>query len=130
MIDIKQIREDPERFKKAATDKHFHVDIDNLLKTDSQLLAAKKALQGISTAKNQIGKSIPKLPDDQKREALGKLSELKKQEAEHNEQIKELQPYFDDLNQKVPQPADDYVPNEKDSPPAVPRTPSTRWPRP
>ncbi|MCP4262068.1 MAG: serine--tRNA ligase, partial [Planctomycetes bacterium] len=64
MIDIKQIRENPEKFKKAAKDKHFNVDIDRLLDLDSRLLSMKKELQDISTDKNRIGKSIPRLSDD------------------------------------------------------------------
>jgi len=35
MIDIKEIRENPDKFKKAAKDKHFNVDIDKLLEVDS-----------------------------------------------------------------------------------------------
>jgi hypothetical protein len=45
MIDIKQIRNDPEKFRKAAKDKNFDVDIDRLLEVDSQLMAARKQLQ-------------------------------------------------------------------------------------
>ena len=43
MIDIKQIRENPEKFKKAAKDKHFNVDIDRILDLDSQLLSMKNS---------------------------------------------------------------------------------------
>ena len=34
MIDIKLIREEPQKFKEAARAKNFHVDIDELLKID------------------------------------------------------------------------------------------------
>ncbi len=74
MIDIKLIRENPESFKKAARDKHFDVDIDKLLETDQQLRDVKKQLQDIVSEKNRIGKSIPKLSDDEKRSALAQLS--------------------------------------------------------
>ena len=46
MIDIKQIRENPERFKKAAKDKNIEVDIDRLLAVDTELLAAKQRSAG------------------------------------------------------------------------------------
>jgi seryl-tRNA synthetase len=55
MIDIKQIRENPERFKKAAKDKHFEVDIDRLLDIDADLQNLKKNLQDIVTEKNKLG---------------------------------------------------------------------------
>lgn len=114
MIDIREIRENPERFKEAGRAKHFDVDIDRLLEIDSILRTAKSQLQKISTAKNRIGKSIPKLSGDQKQTALAELAELKKNEAEHDGQIKDLQPEFDALMQEVAQPADDDVPLGKD----------------
>ena len=54
MLDIKLIRESPERFKKAAADKHFDADIDKLLQIEKQLSDAKKKLQEINTEKNTI----------------------------------------------------------------------------
>ena len=45
MIDIKLIRENPEKFKKAAKAKKFDVDIDHLLQIDTDLQENKKQLQ-------------------------------------------------------------------------------------
>ena len=114
MIDIKDIRQSPERFKKACQTKHFPVDIDRLLEIDSILANSKKQLQEISTAKNSLGKSIPKLAADEKQTALSKLAQLKQEEANFTEQIKNLQPEFDTMMLQVPQPADDDVPVGKD----------------
>ncbi len=116
MIDIKNIRENPERFKKAAKDKHFDVDIDRLLEVDKELREHKNELQYIATEKNKLGKSIPTLSGsvDEKTNAIGKLSIHKKNEAKVQEQIKELQPEFDKLMQQVPQPTDEDVPLGKD----------------
>ena len=114
MIDIKEIRENPEKFKKAAADKGFKVDIDRLLEVDSKLRDAKKQLQDISTEKNRIGKSIPRLSADEKQSALAELAKLKESEAGFNESIKEIQPSFDAIMLQVPQPTDDDVPLGKD----------------
>jgi seryl-tRNA synthetase len=114
MIDIKRIRENPEKFKKAAKDKHFEVDIDRLLEVDSNLRSQKQQLQDISTEKNQIGKSIPGLDGAEKAEMLARLSEIKNVEILLNAKIKELQPEFDELMSQVVQPADDDVPLGKD----------------
>jgi seryl-tRNA synthetase len=110
MIDIKLIRENPDRFKKAATDKNIEVDIDKLLEVDNTLKEAKQQLQDISTEKNKIGKSIPKLDGDKKQNALNELAGLKEKDSALNEEIKQVQPQFDELMQKVAQPADDDVP--------------------
>lgn len=114
MIDIKQIREDAERFKKAAVDKHITADIDRLLEVDGQLLEAKKQLQDIATDKNRIGKSIPKLAAEEKQGALAELGQLKEKEASFNEEVKDLGPQFDELMLQVAQPADEDVPLGKD----------------
>ena len=114
MIDIKEIRENPEKFKAAATAKGFSVDIDALVQVDAELKTIKQKLQDIATDKNRIGKSIPGLPPDEKKFALSQLSELKEQESKFDEEIKTLQPKFDELMQEVAQPADDDVPLGKD----------------
>ena len=114
MIDIKQIREDPDRFKKAAIDKNIEVDIDRLLEADTLLKNQKQQLQDNSTEKNQIGKSIPKLEGAEKAAKLERLSELKQIETGINANVKTLQPEFDELMLFVAQPADDDVPIGKD----------------
>lgn len=114
MIDIKQIRENPERFKKAAKDKKFEVNIDRLMEIDAELLAVKQKLQEIATGKNRIGKSIPKLNAAKKDSALSQLSKLKEDETRFNGQVKKLQPEFDELMSQAAQPADDDVPLGED----------------
>ncbi|MFH1614940.1 MAG: serine--tRNA ligase [Planctomycetota bacterium] len=114
MIDIKTIRENPQKFKKACIDKNFDVDIDGLLRIETELRQAKAQLQEIATEKNQLGKLIPKLPEDERRKALEKLGEIKAAEPLLNEKIKQLQPQFDELMLLVPQPAAEDVPFGKD----------------
>ena len=114
MIDIKLIRENPEAFKDGAKVKKITVDIDRLLEVDGQLLDAKKQLQEIVTDKNRVGKDIPKLAPEQKKEAIASLSQLKEKEAGLNEQIKELQPAFETLMGQIAQPADPDVPVGED----------------
>lgn len=110
MIDIKLIRENPARYKDGAIAKKFDVDIDRLIAIDTELLDYRKQLQDIATEKNTVGKSITKLSADDKPAALARLGELKNQEATLNEQIKSLQPEYDEILQQVPQPAADEVP--------------------
>ena len=114
MINIKQIRENPEKFKKAAKDKHFDVKIDDLLKVDEALRKLKKLLQDTATYKNQIGKEIPKLSGDEKQAKLEQLANYKRDEAAWKEDVKRNQLKFDELMLLVPQPADDDVPFGED----------------
>lgn len=114
MIDIKQIRENPERFKQAGIDKNFDVDIEELSRLDDLLRGAKAKLQEIATEKNRIGKSIPKLSGEEKQQALARLSELKQDESACQAQVQNEQPKLDELMLQVVQPADDDVPLGKD----------------
>jgi seryl-tRNA synthetase len=114
MIDIKEIRENPQRFKQAAKNKNINVDIDRLLAIDAELLSSKQRLQELATEKNRIGKSIPKLSGDEKQNALGQLAKFKADESQFEEKIKQLQPEVDSLMLLVAQPADEEVPLGKD----------------
>ncbi|MBN2593871.1 MAG: serine--tRNA ligase [Sedimentisphaerales bacterium] len=114
MIDIKEIRDDPQKFKIACDAKKFDVDIDGLIEVDAKLRYSKAMLQNIATDKNRIGKSISTLSGDEKDSALLTLSDLKKDEIDLQKEVKELQPQFDEIMQQVPQPADDDVPLGKD----------------
>lgn len=114
MIDIKLIRDNPEPFKTACKAKNFYIDIDRLLQLDNDLRKVKTRLQEITTEKNTVGKSIPKLVGNEKQKLINKLAEFKNEETALAEQIKKLQPEFDELMLAVPQPADEDVPFGKD----------------
>ncbi len=114
MIDIKLIREDPQRFKDAARAKNFDVDIDRLLRIDAELRDISRQLQELTTEKNSIGKSITSLDGDRKAAALVRLGELKASQSGLNETTKELQPQFDALMMQVAAPAAADVPAGKD----------------
>jgi seryl-tRNA synthetase len=114
MIDIKLIRENPAPFKTACKAKNFYVDIDRLIQLDNDLRKAKTRLQEITTEKNTLGKSMPKLSGDEKQNLINKLAEYKNEEASLNDQIRKSQPEFDELMLQVPQPADEDVPFGKD----------------
>ncbi|GAI29286.1 unnamed protein product, partial [marine sediment metagenome] len=92
MIDIKSIRQEPGKFRKAAKDKGFEVDIDRLLYLDKVLRDTKKKLQDIVTIKNRIGQKIPKLSGIEKQAELDSLSDLKKEEKRSQDWLKMRQP--------------------------------------
>ncbi len=129
MIDIKQIRENPQKFKDACKTKGFAVDIDKLLKIDAQLRDTKKQLQDIVTQKNAWSKELSPTPhfnishqnelkgmhEEEKLDCIRqKVAGLKEQETALNEAVKKLLPEFDELMLLVAQPTDDDVPLGKD----------------
>ncbi|MGI6271370.1 MAG: serine--tRNA ligase [Anaerohalosphaeraceae bacterium] len=114
MIDIKDIREAPERYRAGAKAKRIEVNIDRLLAVDKELLACRQRLQDIATEKNAVGKSIAKLPPEERQAAIARLSVLKEEEGRLNEQAKALEPEFEALMLQVPQPPAEDVPYGED----------------
>ncbi|MDD5327304.1 MAG: serine--tRNA ligase [Phycisphaerae bacterium] len=114
MIDIKLIRENPQKYQDACKAKKFDIDIYRLLELDQQLRFNNEHLQDLLTIKNRVGKSIPTLSGNELQAALSELSLTKKEETTLQQQIKELKPEFDALILQVAQPTDDDVPVGKD----------------
>lgn len=60
MLDLKQIRDNPERVRRATTDKHLALDLDALLAADRQTSSLTRSLQELQERRNQNAKLIPK----------------------------------------------------------------------
>ncbi|MEM9296316.1 MAG: serine--tRNA ligase [Planctomycetota bacterium] len=124
MIDLKALRDDPDRFRAGAKAKNYDVDVDALLGADRDLRAAQTQLQELTAEKNRIGKAIGQLagrlkkaPDDEKAALQQEMAELqarpnqiKAQEAELTDSVRTLTAQRDELWLAVPQPPDDDVP--------------------
>jgi seryl-tRNA synthetase len=84
MLDIKFIRENAEKVKKAIVDKNIDLDLDHLLDIDGRRRALLKEVESLQATKNQVSKDIPKLSAEEKKvkflemkEVDAKLEELK-----------------------------------------------------
>ncbi|MCX5658326.1 MAG: serine--tRNA ligase [Planctomycetota bacterium] len=124
MIDLKDLREHPDRYRLAAERKRIAVDIDALLDLDAKHRSLMTQQQSLTAEKNQIGKQIGQLagqikkaPDAQKaalQEQMKQLQqrpvELKHQEQALEHQIAALEPGIRDLLLRAAQPADEEVP--------------------
>ena len=128
MIDLKDLRENPEKYKTAATQKRIAVDIDRLVQLDSQRRALDSKRQQLTAEKNQIGKQIGQLAGRLKKAAgdeQAKLAEemkqlqarptqLKIEEQQLDAQVAALDPEIQSLLSRAAQPADTDVPVGKD----------------
>ncbi len=124
MIDIKDLREDPDRYRTAALHKCIEVDIDRFLELDGQHRRLLTESQEIAAEKNQIGKKIGQLADqlkkasnqdrtnlqDKMRQLQQRPGALKQEAHKLAMQITELQQQIDQILLHVPQPPDDEVP--------------------
>lgn len=87
MIDIKAIREDPERFKAAARHKRIHCDIDAVCALDDRRRALQTEMDQVKHRRNEISEQIarcrnPKSPWFQQALAAGRSQEELKAEAD------------------------------------------------
>lgn len=128
MIDLKELRADPDRFKRGAKNKGIDVDIDHLLELDGErraLLARQEAARAqqkklgkeigpqIGKLKQQLKKAAP--ADRPKLEAEVRALEqrplaLKAEIQEHDRNLAAIEPQWRRLWLEVPQPADPDVP--------------------
>ncbi len=134
MIDINAIRQDPERFKQAATAKRMSCDIDALLELDSRRRALQTQLDQLKHEQNETSTQIshyknPKSRWFQEQLAKGRTAEELKPEAdklvahvaELKTRMKELEVEHREASEKfdaamltVAQPAAPEVPLGKD----------------
>jgi seryl-tRNA synthetase len=124
MIDLKDLRDHPDKYRKGAADKGFDVDIDALLALDADLRAVIARREELAAEKNRISKEIGQLAgrlkkaSDADRAALqeqmkalqARPNQIKDEEAALDTKIKDLEPKRDAMLLVMPQPADPDVP--------------------
>jgi seryl-tRNA synthetase len=128
MIDIKEVRENPDRYREAARLKRIDVNIDLLLELEEKRRSLDAKRQQLTAEKNAIGKQIGQLagklksaPADQKaslQEEMTKLqarpTELKRDEQLLGDEIAKLDPQIEEILLRGVQPPDPEVPVGKD----------------
>jgi len=125
MIDLKELRDDPQRFRDGAANKNTDPAIvDELLRLDAEFREAQQAREKLAAEQNQIGKQIGALAgklkkaDGADKAALqaemtalqARPNVIKEELKSHDESVKSLRTQLDDVWLLVPQPADPDVP--------------------
>ncbi|NRA64884.1 MAG: serine--tRNA ligase [Pseudobacteriovorax sp.] len=114
MLDIKFIRDNKELVAEAAKNKHFNVDLDELLRVDDELKAEKLKLEDLQNKRNSVSKKIGKA-DPSEREALkAEVSAIKPELDSLTQKVKSLEESLHSLMLAVPAPAREDVPVGKD----------------
>ncbi len=125
MIDLKALRDTPDRYRQGAANKNYDPTlVDRLLSVDSDLREMMSQQQKLTAEKNEIGKKIgmiagklKKASDDEKaslqtqmKDLQARPNEIKQIESELVTKVSELEAARLELWLQVPQPADDDVP--------------------
>jgi seryl-tRNA synthetase len=116
MIDLKDLRDNPEKYQRGATLKRVTVDIAAVLKADEQRLAAQQEFERLRSEQNKASTEIGRLKDPaEKKAAIARVGELKQQVKEAEERMKTAEAMVEPLLLQIPQPPDADVPEGKDA---------------
>ena len=116
MIDVKDLRENPDKYRTGARLKNVSVDIDRVLDLDSRRLGAQREFETRRAEQNEASKKIGQLKDPaEKKAAADAVRALKTTVQDAEERAKQLEAELQPLLLKIPQPPDADVPVGKDA---------------
>jgi seryl-tRNA synthetase len=116
MIDIKDLRENPDKYRRGAALKNVTVDIDAILALDEQRLKSQQEFERARSEQNLASQAIGKLKDPaEKQAAIAKVAGLKDIVKSASEKARIAEEQLMPLLLQVPQPPDDDVPVGKDA---------------
>ena len=116
MVDVKDLRENPEKYRRGAELKGVRVDIDAIVRADEQRVSAQREFERLRSEQNEASKQIGKLRDAaEKQAAIGRVGDLKAKVKEAEERMKGAEAQLQPLLLQVPQPPDADVPVGRDA---------------
>lgn len=116
MVDLKDLRADPAKYRRGAADKNVDVDIDAILDLDRRQRESQQAFETLKAEQNAASQQIGKLKDPaEKKAAVANVGELKARVQAADDVAKQLTGELTTLLLRVPQPADDDVPVGRDA---------------
>ncbi len=105
MIDIKVIRQNPEKIKKACQDKGVEVDIDQLLKIDEKRRNLIQINEELKSQHNQLNKKISSAQLEEKNFLIIEAKSLVQKIEKSDYDLKEIEAQFNQAIILVPNPA-------------------------
>jgi seryl-tRNA synthetase len=114
MLDLKFISENPELVKAGCAKKRRDVDINKIIKLDTERRALIAEVDELRTRQNEVSKQIPKKSDKEKEELFAEMKTLKENLKMKAQELEDLVEVLDELVIQVPNPPFDEVPEGKD----------------
>lgn len=116
MIDLKDLRENPERYRRGAELKGVAVDIPRLLDLDQKRVQLQQEFERLRAEQNDASKRIGQIKDPAaKKEAIEAVARLKAAVKEAEDRARAADADLLPLLLQVPQPPDDDVPPGRDA---------------
>lgn len=114
MLDIKFIREQPDKVREGLRKKGVDFDVNNLLEADEKRRAGIKEVDGLRAEQNRISEEIAKVPAPERGKKISQSKELKDRLSAKEVELKSLEENFIALMYKIPNLPDEDVPVGKD----------------
>lgn len=118
MLDIKEIRKDPQRVKDAMRNRNADLDakIDEILKIDEERRAITSQVESMKAEQNQVTKKIPlmKKANEDTTEIMAKMKSLSNKISEENNKLSELEEKQKNIILSIPNIPNADVPVGKD----------------
>jgi len=105
MLNIKTIRDNPEKIKKACQDKQAKVDIDKLLTLDAQRRKLIKQNEVLKAEHNQISKKIASLKGNEKEKLINQAKEMVIRIDKGDKDLDKIEIEYQRLMLSIPNPA-------------------------
>ncbi|MFZ2682149.1 MAG: serine--tRNA ligase [Patescibacteria group bacterium] len=105
MIDLKQLRENPQFFRDAAQAKNVTIDIDRILEVERRVRSLKTELEGIKAQKNEASKEIAKAEAEQRTQLIEAMRHIDRKAETLETEYAPLAEELSELLFKIPNPA-------------------------
>jgi seryl-tRNA synthetase len=119
MLDIKVIRNDPERVKEAIKNRNKKIDIDAVIAADDARRELISATDALKSEQNTDSKNVPLLRKENKNieaaQLLDRMKDLSEQIKENDAKIREAEEKVKDMILSIPNIPHESVPVGKDS---------------
>jgi seryl-tRNA synthetase len=102
MLDIKFIRDNPDKVKKAIADKRIDLDLDELLDMDAKRRDLMTESESLQAEKNKFSKEIGKLSPEEKKTRLLEMKEVDDRAGHLKEQLRKIENDYMSLLAIVP----------------------------
>lgn len=116
MLDIKFIRENPEKVRAGLKNKNAKIDLDEFLRIDAERRELSKKVDDYRAFKNNFSKKIVKATPEEKAKLLAEMKEFDKDNDKLDGRLKEADEKFQALLRLIPNlPKDDVIVGKDDS---------------
>lgn len=102
MIDLKQVRANPEAMKDNIKKRNLSIDLDAFLEMDKRLIGLNQKLDEIKATKNAFSKILPTLSQEEKTKKLTEMKAMWEEEKTLAEEIKNIEIEYNKVLYRLP----------------------------